>query len=91
MSSWMKGKIALGCSIDILQKALLRIRKEWADHIETDPDGIGGIVRIDRRQQSTGCRSVSRGWLGAGVNVDEGSSELALEIRSIQKSLPYSS
>jgi len=45
MSSWIKGKIALGCSIDILQKALIRIDEDWKNHIDVDPDGklkIGG-------------------------------------------------
>jgi hypothetical protein len=36
MSSWIKGKIELGCSIDILQKALIRINEDWKEHISVD-------------------------------------------------------
>ena len=39
MSHWIAGKIKAQCSLAELQRALARIRPDWAQHIKSDPSG----------------------------------------------------
>jgi len=39
MSYWVKAKLGLKCSINVLMKALIKVMPEWEGYIQTDKDG----------------------------------------------------
>lgn len=39
MSHYVKGKLKIKCSIDIMRRAIIAVMPEWAKHIRTDPQG----------------------------------------------------
>jgi len=39
MSYWVKAKLGLKCSINILMKALIKVMPEWEGYIQSDKDG----------------------------------------------------
>jgi len=39
MSAWVKGKLDLKCSLDVLKRAIANLMPQWAAHIQIDPNG----------------------------------------------------
>lgn len=69
MSAWVKGKLDLKCSLDLLKRAISNIMPQWADHIKTDPAGKLVLYRYNRQPSDQKCNLLLPG--SGNVNFPE--------------------